>query len=254
MAQLLAGNGSRRAWWLVGFTVLAAVLVATSVGFGRSQRSPYRPVVPSSDVRFIAAPPRVYVDWPLWLSEKTLLVTTVRQQSFSLVSLDLSRGAYRSVATLKPSDCRTSGASRPAWRSREVIYLSDCFPFPARVDSARSVLASLDPRTGHNQRFGPYRFSIAMNGEFSFSPDGVRGVLDSGGLYSRLEWLAPKRVVPLKQGLAIAVAPAWSPDGGLIVFDGVPNASFNDLGSLRTNIYTFKPSAPKQLHMLISGL
>ncbi len=225
-----------------------------AIAFGSGRTAPAAALVPSRDVRFVRAPAGVTVDDALWLSAGRFLVTIwPRKTVFTTLDLtSLGSETFKRLTTLTEPGCKPMSALFPVLDRGRVVYLASCW---ANQLSQRSGLASLDPQTGQNRRFGPYRFSQYFNGRFSFSPGGARAVIDTGGLNSKLEWLTGQKVVPVQQGLAEAEGPTWSPDGKLIMFGGVTEPHNDaDIAELPTNLYTFAPSTPTRLHRVVSGL
>jgi Tol biopolymer transport system component len=235
---------------------MLAALVGVGVATATSGDARVAPLVPGAQVRFIPAPAGTEEDDPFWIGTGKLLATVWKQQFPHLAVVSTRSGLYSAQATIAEPGCRPTGAQFPTWDVGDVVYLTRCFRNAAVVDHGNgSGLAVLDLRTGRNRPFGTIRFSVFFNGRFSFRPDGHRAVIDSGGLYAQLQWLEPTRVVPIKQGLAIAYGASWSPDGKTIVFAGVPkNYGGGDIALVANNLYTFSPSHPHRLHLVVAGL
>jgi Tol biopolymer transport system component len=213
------------------------------------------PVVSRGDVHFIPGPRGAAVDDPIWLNDHALLVTTWNHYNPSLAQVHLADGDFKQVPTLKISGCGLTTA-RFATRKGEhaIAYLADCFrPGQSRAINPISEFGVLDVNNHRNRRFGSIALPLGSTGRFTFSPDGTRAVLASGGLYSQLEWLAPEKLTRLRQGLASAAAPTWSPDGHLIVFGGVPEDA-KEITTDPTDLYTFRPTEPGKLHLVARGL
>jgi hypothetical protein len=236
--------------------LVAASCCAVCAGCGYSQGGRSSALVHRGGIEFVPAPTGTVVDDPVWLGQDKLLVTEWRQQFASLASVDIQSGIFAKVRTRNEPACRPTAAQFPTWRGRKIVYLTTCFGLVNRLPlSKRSGLAILDPRSGRNRAYGPYRFSVFMNGRFSFSPGGSRGVIDSGGLYSHLEWLTRRAAVPIRLALATSKAPAWSPNGELILFDGVPQArSDADVATLPSGLYTLDLANRMRLRIVIGGL
>ncbi len=244
--------GVRRSRALVVAVVAALVGVGAVTATGGKAR--VAPLVPRAEVRFIPSLAGREVDDPFWIGRDKLLVTVWKQQFAYLAVVSTRSGLYSPRSTLAEPHCHPTAAQFPTWDAGEVVYLTTCFGKAGSIDRG-SGLAVLDLRTGRNRPFGTVRFSIFFNGRFSFRPDGRRGVIDSGGLYAQLQWLEPNRLVPIKQGLAIAYGASWSPDGNTILFAGVPqNYGAGDIALASNNLYAFDPARPQRLHLVVAGL
>jgi hypothetical protein len=239
-------------------TSAALLVVAALVSVpGLTPAQASGPVLSRSDVRFIPVGKGAAIDDPIWVNAHTLFVTAWHNYAGSLAKVDPSRGDFLTVPTLKLSGCGLSPERFATRKGKQAIaYQVDCFrPGARRSHNPVTEFGVLDLSSEHNRRFGSISLPLGSTGRVTFSPDGTRAVLDSGGLYSQLEWLSPHNLTPIRQGLAIAAAPTWSPDGRLIIFGGIQQPSGGaDITTQTTNLYTFRPNEPQTLHLVARGL
>jgi hypothetical protein len=244
--------------WSLALASAAVVVVAGSVSFpGLIPAQAAGPVLGPGNVRFIPVGHGTAIDDPIWANGHTLFVTAWRDYVGSLAKVDPSRGHFLPVPTLKLSGCGLSPERFATRKGKQTIaYLVDCFrPGALRSLNPVTEFGVFDLGSERNRRFGSISVPLGSTGRVTFSPDGTRAILDSGGLYSQLEWLAPHKLTPIRQGLPIAAAPTWSPDGRLVVFGGVPQPSGSaDITTQPTNLYTFRPNEPQTLHLVLRGL
>jgi hypothetical protein len=232
---------------LVAVGVAALAVMTVSLTAHRQSGDAYEPTLSARVVRLIAAPSGSAVDDPIWLSGRVLFASLWRNDRPALYRLDLVSGLFRPVPTLKLRGCGLTTARFPARKgSAGIAYFADCFrPAGWRSTARLTWMGTLNLTDGRNRQYGRVNLPIGSPGVFSFSPDGNRAVVASGGLFSRLNWLSPKGLTPLDQGLAWAAGPAWSPDGSLIAFAGIPGtATGMAIVDKPANLYTSVPSSP----------